>query len=237
MKPLTLETFITKDNDFEINQYKILSALKEYLGEIRKNKLYPSLSNLVHLSAKIEKELNEHLFLSIPIQNVKNAYISDEKGSFVEVVDLKNRKSKYNYDLMEWTLAEIKLVLEEGYIVYDFIENNMKIEKIGDSQDDIDRGFFILRDNLANLLQVYRYEYSTSTNESRPFKYLKTDYLQSIKLNDSKLSLEDIKADLIKQHHEKSKITLLSCSTTLEFPYLETIFPVAKRKLITFLGG
>lgn len=41
MSGLRLETFISKEKDFEINQYKVLSELREYLIDFRKKDYFP----------------------------------------------------------------------------------------------------------------------------------------------------------------------------------------------------
>jgi hypothetical protein len=70
----------------------------------------------------------------------------------------------------------------------------------------------------------------TETNER--YRTLKTRLLESIEQRLVKLAPESIKRQLMEKYHDLPNPATFWCDTDLEFPYSETILPIAKRKLL-----
>jgi hypothetical protein len=231
MDNLTLETFLSADKDFEMNQYKILGGIKEYHTELNKKRIYPALAELINLHSMLEEIFNNKSKLdgAFPKQ-VVNYDFKNKKIVFEPV-----EKSPYNiellFELIEWALPFIKNEIEEAIILYDFVEKNIKIGHVGIVPLYKDEGYFIVPDNKDSKLQVHRFECSIFSSKSEKYRSLKTKLVQETAYL-LENSPESIKLDLIKEYKDLPNPATFICDTDLDFPFNETIFPIAKRKLM-----
>ena len=66
-------------------------------------------------------------------------------------------------------------------------------------------------------------------------KSIKTEFLQSISLNDTKNSR--IQLRLFLDNIRKNTLPVYICETELDFPYEETVLQIAKKKLLAMLAS
>ena len=232
MKKLNLNSFIPEVPDKEMNQYKVLSGLKEYQKQFNKNKLYPSLSELVYLVSKLEIILhkNRDLMLITP-RRIKRDSVKS-KNIVVEPLSEDKSNNNYQMDLIEWALPQIKQLIDEAYILYDFVNQSIEILDIGIPPEDIKTGYVFIPNNQKNITEIYRYETITYTSLDKPFHSLKTKYLETNNSVYSKEGAELLKLQLLKKYDDPPNIAASMCFTELDFPFIETIFPLAKRKML-----
>ncbi|OGU44313.1 MAG: hypothetical protein A2000_01155 [Ignavibacteria bacterium GWB2_36_8] len=95
----------------------------------------------------------------------------------------------------------------------------------------------MITDNIAAKLQVHRYESSLFFSGKEKFRTLKTEFVRSETQQVIKKSPESIKQDLLKERQDLPNPATFICDTDLDFPFAETIFPIAKRKLMTLLAA
>jgi hypothetical protein len=235
MNGLSLEMFLAPDLDLEINQYKILNGLKEYRQLFNKKKVYPALDELINVHISLEQLLRQ-----------KNQMT----GSFpkkIQEYDLKNKEIKYEiiekikpnielfFSLVNWALPKIKEAIDEGIILYEFVEKEYKIDEIGILPLYKEEGYFFVPDVSSTLLQVYRFESSIFNSHREKMRSLKTRFIKSVELEGGLRSPEILKLDLINQFKDLPNPATFLCSSELDFPFQETMFPVAKRKLMGHL--
>ncbi len=236
LKSLNLDSFISRETDIEKNQYRILSGLKEFRLEFNTNKLYPSLSELVYLSSQLEEITDRRGNLSIPLpKGIKGK--KHDKNVFIEMVEQQNTQKDYLIDLINWTLPLIKDLIEEAYILYNYVEKNMEIIEVGIKPIFRNEGFLLVPNNSQKVLNIYRYQSSIYSSDVRPFQTLKTNFIQNSKPLNFSGAEEFVKLELIKKFSEKPSIATYLCNTELDFPFEETIFPIAKRKLLDYLSS
>ena len=235
LKSLNLDSFVSKETDIEKNQYKILSGLKEYRLEFKQNKLYPSLSELVYLSSQLEDISDRKGTISIPLpKGIKSK--SKDKNIFIEIVEQQKDQKEYLFDLINWAIPLIKNLIDEAYILYNFVEENMEIIEVGIRPVFKNEGYLLVPNNNQNVLKIFRYESSIYSSEARPFHSLKTRFVQNSKQLNFAGAEEFVKLELIKKYNEKPNIATYLCNTELDLPFDETIFPIAKRKLLDYLS-
>ncbi len=235
MKSLTLDSFIASDEDIEINQYRILSGLKEFSSSFNCNKLYPSLSNLIFLSSQLEEVLHKksNVSLSLP-KGIKDGKYA--KNAFVELVDENPEDKNYMFDLIEWALPIFKDLIHEAYILYDFIDESIEINDIGISSLYKNEGYMFVQDNQSSMLRIFQYECSDYSTDSKPFYSLKTKFVDSANPINYPGQAEYIKSILVKKYNLHPNVSAFHCKTELDFPFSETIFPIAKRKLLGYIS-
>jgi hypothetical protein len=113
----------------------------------------------------------------------------------------------------------------------------MKIEQVVILPLYREEGYFMIKDNIASELQVHRYECSLFSSGKEKYRALKTELIKSIGEFFIDKTPESIKHELIKENKELPNPATFICETDLDFPFAETIFPVAKRKLMSQLAA
>jgi len=237
MESLKLETFLSADKDWEINQYRVLGGIKEFHLELNKKKVYPTLSELIHLASILENIVDNKSKLkdAFPKQikdfDLKNQKINFESiGKFAPDVE-------FLFDLIEWAYFLIKKEIDEAIVLYDFVEKNIEIDHVGILPINKDEGYFLVADNEMLTIQVHRYESSIFSSNTEKYRSLKTKFIKEVEKELIEKSPESIKLDLIKKYTDLPNPATFICDTDLDFPFIETIFPIAKRKLMGMVAS
>lgn len=235
MKPFGIETFTTPVDDVEKMQYTILAALLERRLEFSHSRLYPALVELMDLKETLVQ-------LSAEKNNISQAMPRQIKD-----VDWKSKKLVYEnlstnipdiermFELIYWALPFIDAVIEEGKILYDFVDENVTLEGVGIMPVYTNEGYFFVPEHRANILHILRYEMSLFTDEGHNYRAMRTNEIEQVKKMSITAVPEDVKLRLIKQHRELPNPATFVCETDLDFPYSETMLPVIKRKLMSHL--
>ncbi len=232
MTKLTLKTFLAGTGDVEAAQYHVLEGLKAYYHEFSHNRLYPSLSELV--------ELHRALVEIITSMNDIQGHLPHE----LKEVDLEEGKLIYQTqgmtddelaraaDLIVWALPKIQKAIDEGVDIYNFVDEHIQIEQVGILPMYREEGYWFVPEHRAALLHLLRYELSLFTSANERYRRLKTVNIGEIEQKFIRRSPESIKLQLIEQYHDLPNPATYMCETDLDFPYSETILPIAKRKLM-----
>jgi hypothetical protein len=233
MGTLKIENFFSSDNDLEINQYKVMGGLKEYRNEFNKKKIYPALSELITLAFTLEEILKNKKKMKNGFPKQIAGYDIENKKIIFEGMENIPAKVEMLFDLIEWALPVIKSTIEEAIILYDFVEKNIEVDNVGLLPIYKDEGYFIVPNNKDFRIEVYRFECSLFTKDSEKFRTLKTKLVEELNNKLINKTPGTIKLDLINKFKELPNPATFFCETDLDFPFTETIFPVAKRKLMT----
>ncbi|MGE5436250.1 MAG: hypothetical protein ACM3O3_03400 [Syntrophothermus sp.] len=237
MSGLRLETFISKEKDFEINQYKVLSELREYLIDFRKKRLFPALTDLIKFNRILTAILKNKSQLDNSFPKEITGFDVKNKKIIYENTNKNSDGVDYLFDLIEWTIPKIIDAIEEGVALYEYVEKNIRIESVGIIPLNKEEGYFLVPDNQEAMLRIHRFECSLFNNGKEPYRALKTTLIDAIEQMSILSNPEWIKLDLIKQYFDLPNPATYNCITDLDFPFLETVFPIAKRKLMSYLAA
>ena len=237
MENLKLEMFLSADKDWEMNQYRVLGGIKEYHTELIKKKVYPALAELINLASILEKIIDNKAKLkeSFP-KHVKDFDLKNQKVTF-ETIGEFAPDIEFLFQLIDWAYPLIKKEIEEAIVLYDFVESNIEIDHVGIVPLNKDEGYFLIPDIKVSKIQVHRFESSIFSSDSEKYRSLKTKLVQEIEKKLMGPSPESIKMDLIKHYTDLPNPATFICETDLDFPFNETIFPVAKRKLMATVAS
>jgi hypothetical protein len=232
MKELSLESFLSAGKDEELNRYRILSALQFYREDFSRNRLYPGLADLIELDALLESLIahKEDFQRTLP-QQLKKIDLENRNLIYEPIQPLEG-DIEHIVGLMVWSLPMIKNIIEEGRKIYDFVDENMSVEHVGILPMYREEGYCFISDNTASLLRVLRYEVSLFTAGEEKFRALKMHPLKSYNWKHIRPSLESLKLQLIREYRDLPTPATFACETDLDFPFAQTILPVAKRKLM-----
>ena len=232
MGRLSLEMFLSADGDAESIQYRILSAVKAYREDFYRNRLYPGLAELIDVRESllsVQKDL-DGLAKRLP-QQLTGIDIEKKKLVF-EPRGLETADVRRVADVIAWGLPMIQDAIEEGRSTYEFVEEHVSIEEVGIIPMYRAEGYIFIPDHRSKVLHVIRYEVSLFVSGKEKYRALKTHVLRSFEEGRLVPTPETLKMQLIADHADLPNPATFQCVTELDFPFTETIFPVAKRKLM-----
>lgn len=235
MDRLSLDTFLSGTNDMEAKQYLVLQRLKGYYDEFSHNRLYPGLGDLIKLVSLFDDLIQKKTDLQglLP-QRLKDLDIENQRLVYEPVPGNDDEFNKA-MDLILWSLPYIKKAIEEGMDIYNFVDEHVVIEEVGILPVYREEGYWFVPDMKEFRLHLLRYEVSLFSASSERFRTLKTRLIESLELVLVHRSPESIKMELMEKYHDLPNPATYVCETDLDFPYAETILPIAKRKFMTQL--
>lgn len=232
---LNIDLFTRIHTDVEMRQYRVLAALQKARREFRQNRIYPQLAELVDLFNTL-RSLDRH------IKDMKNDFPKE-----ITRIDLENKTIEKRVilvdgshidrvaKLIEWVLPHIREVIEEGTSVYEFVDENLSIEEVGIVPDYREEGYFFVPDNTEKQLLLFQFEVTLFESAEDRYRALKTFFLKKVGLDNLRHTPGELKLGLIRELKKLPNPITFSCSTPLALPFQETVFPVAKRKLLRYL--
>lgn len=231
---LRFDTILGESEDYEKRQYLFLQGLKEYSQAFSHNRLYPFLSELTELYRTLQSSLEKK-------EDIRNHFSRELKDIDLETRQLvyetkeqENEKINAILELMIWALPLVRDVMEEGMDIFNFVDDHITIAEVGITPIYRDEGYWFVPDVRVHQLHLLRYEVSLFTSANERYRTLKTRVLESVE-DGIRNSPENMKWMLIRKYHDLPNPATFACETDLDFPYGETILPVAKRKLMARL--
>lgn len=228
MNKLTVDIFISSLEDIEMAKYQILSVLKQYSKLFHQNKIYPYLAELIETGYILAKMVEQKPdlgntswddLIQINLENTSEKYDSifltaDELNEF--------------FNLVNWALPLIEEIVDEGKIIYDFVEENIDILQENSAGGLKETGYFLIPDNKYDILNVYYFELRDQITGQRQYHQLNTTHIDTLsKVEASKQSF----SELIKNYVFEPEKPAFYFRTELDFPFAETLLPIVKRKL------
>lgn len=229
---LSLNTFLSVMDDLEAKQYEVLSGLKPLRDELHHNRLYPAMADLADLLSILEDFLARRNEFQSRLPHQLKEVDLEHRRLVYEPIKSHETDLERTADLITWALPHIKRVTEEAAEVYKFVDGHITIEHVGIMPMYREEGYWFVPENSASQLHLLRYQVALFTSATERFRALKTSVLESIAQAYIRHSPESIKLELIEKYHDMPNPATYACETDLDFPYVETILPVAKRKLM-----
>jgi hypothetical protein len=232
MSRMGLELFISAEQDFEVRQYRILNALANVRSDFSHNRIYPTLGELIELYVTLSRisrnagDIRQELPRQIKGLDLKAQRI------IYESLNLSQRDIEAVEELINWSLPHIQRTIEEGQTIFNFVDENLGVEEVGILPSYTEEGYLLIPEPQRRLLHVLRYEVTIYTSADERYRNLKTFSIQSIPLGLIERSPMAIKQQLIERHRDLPNPATYLFRTDLDFPYNETILPVAKRKFM-----
>lgn len=229
---LNLNLFTKIQDDAEKRQYIILAELKKISTEFQYYKIYPHLGMLVEIRRTLQDVIDRlsDLRSKFPKRISKIDWVNrtiEHDVVFVDGTDLKAVE-----DLITWALPKIDKVIHEGIAIHDYVEKELSVEHVGILPNYKEEGYFFVPDNQELKINLFRFEVSIFQSAEDQYRSLKTKFLKALKQGKAHLSPGSIKLELIREQKELPNPATYAFDTRLDFPFNQTILPVAKRKLM-----
>lgn len=232
MKELTLETFFGAAIDFESTQYRVRSALQGIRREFVRNRIYPTLAQLIELQGTLQRisKGGRALHDELPYRVIG---LDFEQGRLItEPVNVPGGDIEAIRELIDWALPEIITAIEEGKVIYNFVDENMRVERVGIVPTYVEEGYLLLPERNRDLLHIIRYEVTIFTGPEERYRNLKTSTVSTVKLGPIAKAPAVIKQELMDHYRDLPNPATYYFDTDLDFPFQQALLPVAKRKLL-----
>ncbi|NBC64540.1 MAG: hypothetical protein GVY07_02600 [Bacteroidetes bacterium] len=229
---LNINLFTKIRDDVEKRQYIVLAELKKISTEFQYYKVYPHLSMLIDIRRNLQNVIDRlsDLRNKFPKRISKIDWVNrtiEHEVVFVDGTDLKAVE-----DLIHWALPKMDKVIHEGIAIHDYVEKELSVKHVGILPNYKDEGYFFVPDNQELKINLFRFEVSIFQSAEDQYRSLKTRFLKALRQGGVQLSPGSIKLDLIREQKELPNPATYAFDTSLEFPFNQTILPVAKRKLM-----
>ena len=232
MTNIDVKKLTSCNSDWEMNQYTILSRVKEWGSNFRKNRLHPYLAESIELDKKLKDILQENLESKWWLEKelrpriINNKYVVHDKAQQVT--------SQLNLILsfVEWALKLNRPIKEEGMILKEFVEENIIVKPLTNDKNFRGKGYLSLEDIKKQVLNIYQYDMNWGWEESEPIHTLNISNVRSIPLSLIDKDIEDLMQEFVDYSQPLYKPMVYMFKTDLDFPYEETIYPVAEEKLL-----
>jgi hypothetical protein len=234
MSKLTLEMFTAGVEDFETRQYHVLQGLKETYDRFAHNRLYPDLADLIKLAESLDSIVRSHEELkgrlpgelSVDIEH-RSLIIDPQQARFPELDRM--------IEFIQWAIPLIRKALSEAATIYNFVDEHISIEEVGIMPMYKQEGYWLVPDLKSEMLHLLRYEMALFSAAHERYRTLKTVLLESLEEHFIRHSPESVKLHLMETYADLPNPATYRVEVDIDFPYQDTILPIAKRKLMKYL--
>jgi hypothetical protein len=238
MTTLDVKKLTSTASDWETNQYIILSKIRDWLNQLNRNYLFPALEESIQLNLSLEDILYENLECKLWFDNEIRARRINERFTVYEKAHQIGFKLDRMFEFIEWALKLNRQVLEEGEIIKNFIEENLQLRKISTAEKNFHgKGYFALPDNKKELLNVYLYEVAWDWSQEHITQKLQSKLVRSIPQQLVKNPIEQLMTEFISYSQDLFDPVVYIFETELDFPYKETLLPLAEERLLSALSS
>jgi hypothetical protein len=232
MTNIDVKKLTSCNSDWEMNQYTLLSRVKEWESHFRKNRLYPYINDSIELHYNLADILQENLESKWWLEREVGQKVDDERIIVYEKAQQVSEQLNQLLTFVEWALRLNRPIMEEGLILKEFIEDNLIIKPVGDEPNFRGKGYFSLTDNKKMVFNIYLYDFKWGWADDEPQHTLDIKPVRSIPLTIVNSNEEEIMREFIEYSQPLYKPMVYIMKNELDFPYEETIYPVAEEQLL-----
>ena len=234
MKSLS-NNWITENRiDFEYKKYILLAYLQEVKKYFDETKLYPPLTEIVtHYENVIRfKETRSNFIAQLP-KLLNGIDMGNQKLNYESMMDNDTILAEIE-SIIDFSIPQFLLHLEQGKDIFDFVEKALHIEPIGVVPLQNKFGYLLIKSNDSIGTRVYEYHVSVIEQPRERISSLKTNFIKSYEQSLSH-TFHHIKSDILQEYKVYSNPAVFGIESDEVFPFDETILPVAKRLFLKLI--
>ena len=237
MEKLTLDALVHGLGDVERKQYEVLGALKERREQFSHNRLYPWFAELLQLEEELRALIQNRDGMARHIPQRLSDVDMEHLSLVYEPAGSETPEFSRVMDLVWWALPLVEAAVEEGKGIFDFVDQHVAIDEVGIIPSYREEGYWFVPDLRAAVLYLLRYQMSIFSASNERFRSLKTVVVDSLREGALRQSPESLKLEILKKYPELPNPATFRCEVDIDFPFVETLLPVAKRKLMARLAA
>jgi hypothetical protein len=221
--------------DFEYKKYVLLAYLKTVKNSFSRVQLYPFLGDLVfHYRNLIAVKENKALIRESFPKEISLEEFQKLELSYRKMVEDDAVMTELE-SIIEFAIPQIKESLEEGSVIYEYVESKCEISPVGVTPLYANEGYLFVTQPPEKETNVYRYQVSIIEDSFDQLRSLNTQFVDIIEKNFVK-TYENLKLDLIRRYQDLPNPATYLILSRMKFPLTETLMPVAKRLFVKHLG-
>ncbi len=217
--------------DLEYKKYILLAYLKTANESFNRNALYPFLADLVSHYRNIVsiKENKDILGEAFPKELSAEQFAKLEIGYRKLIAD--DATMAEIESIIEFAIPKIKSSLEDGSFIYEYVESKCEISPVGVTPIYAKEGYLFVTQPPEKETNVYRYQVSIFDGSQEQFRSLNTEFLECIEKKPL-YTYERLKLDLVSKFKDLPNPATYLILSKAQFPFAETLMPVAKRLFV-----
>lgn len=221
--------------DFEYKKYVLLAYLQTVKQSFGKVELYPFLAELVfHYRNLVAVKENKVLIRESFPKELSLDEIKKLELRYRELVEDDRIMSELE-SIIDFAIPHIKSSLQEGTVIYEYVESNLEISPVGVTPLYANEGYLFVTQPPEKETNVYRYQVSIFEDSKEQLRSLNTQFVESVDKNMLN-TYERIKLDLIRKYKDLPNPAAFLMLSKLKVPFTETLMPVAKRLFVKHIN-
>lgn len=222
--------------DFEYKKYLLMAYLQTVRKSFDRVELYPFMADLVlHYRNLQALRENKTLF--------KEAFPRELSLEEIKTLELRYREMIEDDAIMaelesiiNFSLPQIKESLQEGSVIYEYVESQCEISPIGVTPLYAKEGYLFVTQPPENETAIYRYQMSIFEGSQEQLRSLNTKFIDRVEKSAAN-TYERLKLDLIREFKDLPNPAAYLILARMKFPFAETLMPVAKRLFVKHISN
>lgn len=221
--------------DFEYKKYVLMAYLQTVKNSFNKVELYPFLADLVFHYRNLQA-LKENKTL------IRDAFPKELSLEEVKKLELRYKEMIEDDSVMNelesiinFALPQIKDSLQEGSVIYEYVESQCEISPIGVTPLYAQEGYLFVTLPPEKETTIYRYQMSIFEGSQEQLRSLNTKLVDRVEKSPQN-TYERLKLDLIRKFKDLPNPAAYLILARMKFPFSETLMPVAKRLFVKHIS-
>jgi len=221
--------------DFEYKKFMLLAYLQSVKINFQEKRLYPYFSDLLfHYKNLVSlKENKKLMYENFPkkiskadfekLQIVYEAIIND--GKVMQEIE----------DILVFAIPQVEAHVAEGKDIYDEVEEDISISPIGLTPLDSFAGYFFIYIQNHPETKIFEYQVTIFEGAHEKYRGVHTNFVETATRSIVN-TFEAMKIGLIRKYKSLPNPATFLIDSKHNFPFEETLLPVAKRILIKHIS-
>jgi len=221
--------------DFEYKKYVLMAYLQRVKTSFDRIELYPFMADLVFhyrnlLTLKENKTLIRESFpKELSVEDFKKLELS-----YRQMIEDDSVMSELE-SIIDFALPQIKGSLNEGSVIYEYVESKCEISPVGLTPLYAKEGYLFVTQPPEKETSIYRYQVSIFEGSQEQLRSINTEFIDRVEKNTIN-TYENLKLTLIKKFRDLPNPAAYLILAKMRFPFTETLMPVAKRLFVKHIS-
>lgn len=221
--------------DFEYKKYVLLAYLQTVKNSFSRVQLYPFMGDLVfHYRNLIAVKENQQLIRESFPREISVEDFQKLELTYRKMIEDDAVMSELE-SIIEFAIPQIKESLQEGSVIYEYVESKCEISPVGVTPLYANEGYLFVTQPPEKETIVYRYQVSIFNDSQEQLRSLNTQFVENVEKNIVN-TYESIKLNLIKRYQDLPNPATYLILSKMKFPLTETLMPVAKRLFVKHIS-
>jgi hypothetical protein len=221
--------------DFEYKKYMLLAYLQAAKNSFDRVELYPFMADLVfHYRNLMGLKENKALIRESFPKEISLEDFNKLELRYREMIEDDAVMQELG-SIINFALPQIKSSLQEGSMIYEYVESQCEISPIGVTPLYAKEGYLFVTLPPEKETTIYRYQVSIFEDSQEQLRSLNTEFIDRVEKRPLQ-TYERMKLDLIRQFAGLPNPATYLILSKAQFPFSETFMPVAKRLFVKHIS-